>query len=54
MWTKIRNIMKNALIMPKKIIYFIYVSVLNKNISIINPLQISEKNDNYHNRLAGK
>lgn len=35
MCTKIRNIMKNALIIPKKIIYFIYTPILNKNISIV-------------------
>lgn len=35
MCTKIRNIIKNALITPKKIIYFIYTPALNKNISIV-------------------
>ena len=34
MWTNIRNIIKNALIIPKKIIYFIYLYILNKNIFI--------------------
>lgn len=34
MCTKIRNIMKNTLITPKKIIYFIYTPALNKNILI--------------------
>lgn len=34
MCTKIRNIMKNTLITPKKIIYFIYIPALNKNILI--------------------
>ena len=32
--TNIQNIMKNTLISPKKIIYFIYSPALNKNISI--------------------
>lgn len=34
MWTNIRNIMKNTLIISKKIIYFIYADIINKNISV--------------------
>lgn len=44
MCTKIRNIMKNTLITPKKIIYFIYSLILNKNISIKNIFHIFSDN----------
>ena len=44
MWTNIRNIMKNTLIIPKKIIYFIYIGIINKNIFIGIVLQIFSDN----------
>lgn len=44
MWTNIRNIMKNTLITPKKIIYFIYTGIINKIIFIGIVLQVFSDN----------
>lgn len=44
MWTNIRNIMKNTLIIPKKIIYFIYIGIINKIIFIGIVLQVFSDN----------
>lgn len=44
MWTNIRNIMKNTLISPKKIIYFIYTGIINNIIFIGIVLQVFSDN----------